>query len=363
MNQAQPSRVLTVSLAAGLFACTLLPGPAGEAPNPATGLTWSCQNSGVTNSIRGIGAVDAKACWFGTKIGVARTIDGGRNWQFAKIGSNDLDFRDLHAFDSERCVAMSAGIGRASRIYLTRDGGTTWKLTHQNTEAKGFFNGFAFRDEKHGILAGDAIGGRLFLLATDDGGSSWHRIARNTAPRMDEGEHAFAASGTHLAVTKAGHVWITSGGKLARIFHSPDWGETWQTINTPMIAGQPSTGTFSIAFNGANGFAVGGDYKQESEGTDNAMRSNDGGKTWELVTRKNGAAAFTFRSCVGYVDARTLVTVGPSGSDMSHDGGKTWQPIPGKIGFHTFSFAARTIWAAGADGRVGRLNLPERSSR
>lgn len=87
------------------------------------------------------------------------------------------------------------------------------------------------------------------------------------------------------------------------------------------------------------------------------MRSTDGGRNWRLVTRKNGAAPFAFRSCIGYVDSKTLVTVGPSGTDISRDGGNTWQPLPGDIGFHTFSIAADTVWAAGGDGRVGRLNL------
>ena len=174
---------------------------------------------------------------------------------------------------------------------------------------------------------------------------------------MGKDEHAFAASGTHLAVNQDGHVWVTSGGKVARIFHSSDWGATWETNDTPMIAGQPSTGIFSIAFDGANGVAVGGDYQKESEGRDNAMRSDDGGKSWQLVTRKNGAAPFAFRSCVGYVDARTLVTVGPSSTDISRDGGTTWRSLPGKVGFHTFSIAGGIVWAAGAEGRIGRLQL------
>ena len=316
---------------------------------------WTLFESGVTNSIRGIGAVAANVCWFGTKSGVARTIDGGVNWRFAKIGGEDLDFRDLHPFDAQHCLAMSAGPGKASRIYLTRDGGKAWQLVHQNKEPKGFFNGFAFRDRHNGILAGDAVGGRLFLLATKDGGATWQRRAEHTAPRMDQEEHAFAASGTHLTVNETGHIWVSSGGRYARVFHSPDWGKTWATIETPMIAGQPSTGIFSIAFSGTHGIAVGGDYKKESEVGNNAIRSRDGGRTWQLVSQEKGP--FPFRSCVGFVDRKTLITVGPSGSNLSFDGGTTWRPSPGNEGFHTFSVVADTVWAAGANGRVGRLQV------
>jgi photosystem II stability/assembly factor-like uncharacterized protein len=326
---------------------------ASEAP------TWTNQDSGVTTSIRGISAVDGNVCWFGTKAGVARTLDGGKHWIFTKIGADDdgLDFRDLHAISAAECVAMSAGEGRASRIYRTVDGGKTWSRSYQNTEAKGFFNGIAFRNAKQGVLAGDPIAGRLFLLSTEDGGETWKRLAEGKAPEMGEGENSFAASGTHLTVDDHGRIWITSGGKVARVFHSPDWGETWETYGTPMIAGEPSAGIFSITKGSTKLIAVGGDYKKEAEGKDNAMLSDDGGKSWRLITKEDGSAPFPFRSCVGYVDENTLVTVGPSGGEISRDGGNTWQALRGEGGFHTFDIAGGVVWAAGADGQVGRLEF------
>jgi photosystem II stability/assembly factor-like uncharacterized protein len=320
---------------------------------------WTIQDSGVTTSIRGISAVDAKVCWFGTQSGVARTIDGGVNWVFTKIGEETLDFRDLHAISETKCIAMSAGEGVSSRIYRTVNSGKTWKLCFQNEEPKGFFNGIAFRNEKQGVLAGDPVDGCLFLLSTDDGGVTWKRMAEDSAPKMDEGENSFAASGTHLTADDHGRIWVTSGGKVARVFHSPDWGKTWETFETPMIAGEPSTGIFSIAFDGSgkSGIAVGGDYKMEAEGKDNGMLSDDGGKSWRLLKRDDGSAPFPFRSCVGFVDERTLIAVGPSGGDVSHDAGKTWRSLTGEVGFHTFSIAGKVVWAAGADGRVGRLEF------
>ena len=317
--------------------------------------TWAIQESGVTTSIRGISAVDAEVCWFGTQSGVARTIDGGAHWVFTEIGDETLDFRDLHAISAVECIAMSAGEGESSRIYRTVDGGKSWKLCFQNKEPKGFFNGIAFRNEKQGVLAGDPVNGRLFLLSTEDGGVTWKRMAEDSAPKMDEGENSFAASGTHLTVDGDGRIWVTSGGKVARVFHSPDWGGTWETIETPMISGEPSTGIFSITFSaeGRNGIAVGGDYKKESEGKDNGMRSDDGGKSWRLLKGE----PFPFRSCVGFVDERTLIAVGPSGGDVSHDGGETWRALPGQVGFHTLSIAGKVVWAAGGDGRVGRMEL------
>ncbi len=325
-------------------------------------LHWTSLDSGVDTSIRGLDAVDANVCWFGTKGGIGRTVDGGQSWQFTQIDEH-LDFRDIEAIDAQHCIAMSAGAGTASRLYRTLDGGVTWQLIYQNNIGSGFFNGMAFRDHQHGILAGDPINDRLFLLATKDGGASWHRIAENTAPRMLSGEHAFAASGTHLAANSDGHVWVTSGGSIARVFRSKNWGESWETLSTPMIAGKASTGTFSIALSPAApqaAFAVGGDYQKESEGKDNVTRTGDGGTTWQLVSTADGNSPFPFRSCVRYVNAKTIIAVGPSGSNISRDTGDTWQALGKGLGYHTLSIAnGEVIWAAGASGRIGRLRLPK----
>ena len=325
----------------------------------ADGLQWSWegQSSGVNTSIRALCAVDEKVCWFGTGKGmIGRTVNGGKSWSLIRVeGAEEVEFRDVEAFDAKRCIAMSVGEGTSSRIYRTVDGGENWDLVFQNNAPRGFFDGVAFWDEENGILAGDPVDGQLVILRTSDGGASWTRV--DSAPGMEEGEHAFAASGTHLAVAKSGHVWVGSGGRVARVFYSRDFGKSWTTLDTPMIAGEDSTGVFSLAFKDSqNGFAVGGDYTKEAEGVRNALRTSDGGKSWKVL--KDGeSSVFSFRSCIRYVNGgKWIMTVGPDGCDVSRDGGLTWKSFDDK-GFHTFSIGGsmKTIWAAGSDGRVARL--------
>ena len=90
-------------------------------------------------------------------------------------------------------------------------------------------------------------------------------------------------------------------------------------------------------------------------------RTDDGGKTWELI--KN-LASVEYRSCVAYVpglSAPMLVTVGPSGSDYSVDDGRTWRRFSNE-GYHTLSFAKSTPigWAAGADGRIAKCFITKK---
>jgi len=318
---------------------------------------WELQKSGVKTSIRALCAVDEKVCWFGTGNGtIGRTADGGNAWErFVVEGAEGVEFRDVEAFDENRCMAMSVGEGRASRIYRTVDGGENWKMVFQNKAPKGFFNGMAFWDEKNGILAGDPVDGQLVILRTTDGGASWKAVA--DTPKMKEGEHAFAASGTHLAVAPDGHVWVGSGGGVARIFYSKDFGQNWSILETPMIAGEDSTGIFSLAFKDSrNGFAVGGDYTKEDQGERNAFATSDGGKSWTMLKKDNGSSAFSFRSCVRYFDIEGAIAVGPDGCNVSRDDGKTWVSF-GDQGFHTFSIGGnlKAIWAAGSEGRIARL--------
>jgi len=159
-------------------------------------------------------------------------------------------------------------------------------------------------------------------------------------------------------VGRPGDAWFGTGGAArARVFRSTNRGLIWQVADTPIAAGNASSGIFSLAFNGAgHGLAVGGDYRKERDTGDNIARTTDGGRTWSLA----GATPLRgFRSAVAYLPDRTggnVIAVGPAGSDRSADGGVTWSPIS-DTGFHAISLArgGATGWAAGEKGSISRL--------
>jgi len=328
-------------------------------------LDWISQTSGTKASLRGISAIDNDVAWAsGTQGTIVRTIDGGTTWKADSIaGAASLDFRDIEAFDANTAILMSAGNGELSRIYKTTDGSRNWQLCHQNSIAEGFFDGMAFWDEQNGILIGDPVGRRFFIMTTNDGGLTWNRISPESIPPVLSGEYAFAASGTSIAVHEPGHVWIGTGGAAARVFHSADRGNTWTVAATPMISGNESSGIFSLVFKDSlNGMAVGGDYKIPDEATNNVATTTDGGATWTLM---HDSKPLGYRSCVGFVANSLLpmfVAVGPSGSDFSLDfpstaGERVWFHFS-SAGYHTLGVTKFTnaVWAAGADGRIAKLN-------
>ncbi len=321
---------------------------------------WQSQQSGLSSSLRGCSAVNEQIAWISGANGkYARTLDGGKTWQADSIaGASALDFRDVQAFDANTAYLMSAGPGARSRIYKTTNGGKDWTMQYTLQDSTGFLDGFTFWDESNGIVFGDPIAGRIFILTTNDAGKTWQRLAPENAPQVVEGEYAFAASGTSIVARDTSHVWIGTGGQAARVFHSADRGKTWSVASTPIVSGTESSGVFSLAFRDEkHGMAVGGDYRKEKEVLANVARTADGGKTWTLLPNQTVA----YRSCVAYVPHNgkvLLVAVGPSGADYSLDEGLTWRNIS-TVGYHTMSTGGtvESIWAAGAEGRVARLEL------
>ena len=318
--------------------------------------TWTSQTSGVTARLRGVSAVNERVAWAsGSGSTVLRTTDGGATWQKLTVTSDTLDFRDVDAIDADTAYALSIGNGPASRIYKTTDAGATWTMQYKSDDQKVFLDAMSFWDANNGIVFGDSVDGQLYILLTDNGGRTWTRVPPASLPPALEGEGAFAASGTNIAVFGKTHAWIGTGaGAKARVLRTADRGRTWQVADTPLAAAQ-SAGIFSIAFRDAkHGIVVGGDYRKEQEAVDNLAVTSDGGATWKLVKGLSG-----FRSVVAYVPGTNkpaLLALGPAGGDYSLDNGQTWSRIAGP-GFDTFSFVPRkpTGWAAGANGTLGKL--------
>lgn len=316
---------------------------------------WLRKNLDSSASIRGLCTVSEDVIWLsGSKGTVAKSVDKGETWEVLPVeGGENLDFRDIQAFDDKTAIIMSSGVGNKSKIYKTTDGGYTWDVVHVNTDKTGFFNGIAFWNEHKGILAGDPVDGHLYIAITNDGGDTWEKVHQSRIPETNYQEFGFAGSGTHVVIYEEGQTWIGTGGKSARIFHSQDWGETWEVSDTPINQGKSSTGIFSIKFKDHSfGLAVGGDYNNTRDAKNNVIVTRDKGETWSLIDDH-----MEFRSCVDYVDG-FFIAVGSSGSSYSHNNGTSWHPID-VMGFHTLSIGKNkeSIWAAGSEGKIARLSI------
>ncbi len=326
---------------------------------------WQLQTHPSQSSLRGLFVVDHSVAWAsGSQGTVIRSLDGGRQWHSVNpAGADELDFRDVHAFDADRALAISAG--SPARVYQTSDGGENWTVTFADDRPQVFFDAMDFWDRRHGLAFSDPIGGRLFLIETSDGGESWHVVDGHLQPATLPNEAGFAASGTCLCVYED-RVWIGLGGQRARgeptgarILRSEDRARTWTAVETPIVSGEAS-GVFSIAFaNRDHGVAVGGTYTDPDDVSSNVCITDDGGASWR---RPSGQTPSGYRSCVATRNDGQqihLVCVGRNGSDVSSDYGETWRRLDGEP-FHAVAFSpdGNTGIAVGREGKIGVWKSP-----
>lgn len=315
---------------------------------------WQKQSIETKASLRGLSVVSDKIIWAsGTGGTFLRTTDGGKSWTVGNVpGAEKLDFRDVEAFDANTAYVLSIGDGENSRIYKTTDGGKSWKLQFQNKNPKAFFDALAFWDSRNGIAMSDPVDGKYVLIATTDGGANWKILDTANMPSAKQGEAAFAASGTCLITQGKNDAYLVSGGADARVFRSTNRGLSWTVADTPIIKGTSGSGIFSIAMRDRmNGVIVGGNYEKPNEINNNLAFTGDGGKSWIAGKGLNG-----YRSGVAYVDRKTLIAVGSSGSDLSADGGKTWRNLDKESYNAVVARGNGAIWAVGANGLVSRFN-------
>jgi photosystem II stability/assembly factor-like uncharacterized protein len=248
--------------------------------------------SRTKEDLRGASAVSQKVAWASGTHGTYLRMTDSRLWIPEQVpGAETLDFRGVVAFSADEAFLLSSGPGDRSRIYHTGDAGRHWDLQFTGKNPKGFFDSIVFWDRTHGLVLGDPVPDengipKFEVLMTADG-KNWNPIPSVQLPPAIEGEGAFAASNSCLTILGGDdpNVWFATGGKAARVFHSPDRGRTWEVFDTPIVHGLDSEGIFSIAFRDPlHGVIAGGDYKRPERDGPNLALTADGGRTWTVST-------------------------------------------------------------------------------
>ena len=266
-----------------------------------------------------------------------------------------LNFRALAVQENK---GFGITIGNPAIIYSLDADLEKNRIVYQENHPKVFYDAMDFWNDNEGIAIGDPTEDCMSIVITRDGGETWTKLSCEVLPKIKEGEAAFAASDTNIAIV-GNYTWVATGGKTSRILFSPDKGKTWEVYNTPIIQGKETTGIYSIDFyDSLNGFAIGGDYTKPEDNHANKIRTKDGGKTWELVAQGKEPG---YRSCVQYIPNRRgkeLVAIGFNGIDFSNDSGSTWKHLSDE-GFYTIRFLNDSTAYAAGKGRISKLTFKE----
>lgn len=298
-------------------------------------------------SLRGLSVVDNKTIWVsGTKGTVLKSNDGGRTWKrFTVKGYENIDFRDIEAFDANNAIIM--GTGSPAFILKTSDGGASWQQKYVNKDPDIFLDALTFLDSQTGYALGDPIDDKFTLLVTNDAGETWEPLAPQEVADASVGEACFAASGTNIRKWKKNKIVYITGGSSAHMVKG-----TEKTI-LPLQQGTTSQGANSIAVKDSNVYiAVGGDFTRPHDSLLNCAITRDGGKNWRNPVKSPRG----YRSCVEFIRNNTWITCGLTGVDITNDDGISWIPIS-KIPFHTVRKAktGNAVYLSGPSGHIGVL--------
>jgi photosystem II stability/assembly factor-like uncharacterized protein len=214
----------------------------------------------------------------------------------------------------------------------------------------------AFWNNKEGIAMGDPTNNCISIIITRDGGKTWEKLSCDLLPEVIEGEAAFAASNSNIAI-EGDKTWILSGGMNSRVYFSPDKGDTWKVFDTPLLDGKATTGGYTMDFYDENfGIILGGDYTNPGGNTGNKAITKDGGKTWKLIAEGQEPA---YKSSVRFIPnsgGEKIIATGFSGISISKDSGENWEEIS-KEGFYTLRFKNDSVAYAAGKGRIAKLTF------
>lgn len=311
---------------------------------------WAPLERITSAHLRGMHCISDSMAWAsGTQGTVLLCIDG-LHWSEVSIPmAKNQDLRDIHGFDRNNAVAISAGNGVS--IYRTGDGGKSWRIAYEDTHRVVFFDGLDFNASGFGVAYGDPMDGKMALLMSQDFGATWKAVEDSLRPELDSNEAGYAASGTGIIVTDSTVIIATGGGPKSRMFV---FDHVWNLLEEHLIPIESGAGSgiFSICSqNGKSFIAVGGSYIDSANTTSNCAVAIDG-EAWLPITVQNPGG---YRSCVSITaNGEHAVAVGRSGSDLTRDGGLTWKSI-GKEGYFTCDLFGMNGWAAGRNGKMARL--------
>ncbi len=308
-------------------------------------------------SIRAIELIDRSTVWFaGSQGKYGRIINSEIQIDSVSRDGNYSHFRSI-AFNGKHIFILSIEDPAVLyKINPSPDKISKPEIVYLEHHKNVFYDSMAFFDKQNGIAMGDPTEDCLSVILTKDAGNSWGKINCKQLPDVFEGEAAFAASNSNIAIFKK-KVWLATGGKSARVFYSEDLGKNWTVVGSPIIQGSKMTGIYSIDFyDENNGIIMGGDWENKSGTKSTKASTKDGGKTWQLIANKEIPG---YISCVQYVPktrGKEIVAVSTEGIYYSGNKGESWKKISDE-GFFSIRFIDKnSAWLSG-NNKIAKMQL------
>jgi len=340
-------------IAVAALLCSFLAGNAFAQVNPAIvgGMKWRQVGPFRGGRVLAVAGVpgDPNTYYFGAVAGgIFKSTDGGLSWTptfdnqsvsaIGAIAVADSDPNILYAGSGEACLRGNISYGDG--VYKSTDAGLTWKNV-------------GLKDTRHiGALIIDPRNPEIVLVAalghawgpnsergvfrTADGGKTWQKVLYkddNTGaidvvfdPRNSSVVYA------SLWQVRRQPWYFNSGGPGSGLYKSVDGGLTWKQLQGN---GLPDgiLGRIGIAVSGADSNRV---YALIEAKEGGLFRSGDAGKSWTRVNDDERYRQRAWYFTHVFADPKQVDTVYVlnTGAFRSNDGGKTFDLLPAPHGDH-----------------------------
>lgn len=230
----------------------------------------------TTGDARALAATSAITNYVPRAAGVFASVDGGRTWSPTGGDTAGAPMTEIAQSPAEpdRIYAASVsqlhyGLVQGTGMYVSEDGGRSWRRSDRGLPWDSYWAVAAHPIDPLVAWAGGERGG---VYRTDDGGTTWHEVARDQLDGLWVNALAAVPTPTGVRVL-AGVRQADSGGLTGDggVFYSDDLGESWdlgfETVQfVKALAVDPSDPRRVVAAEG-----------------DGVWRSDDFGATWEHV--------------------------------------------------------------------------------
>lgn len=241
-----------------------------------------------------------------------------------KLSEKTLQFRTLA---QDKTHFYTINIESPAHFFKVDKKHLTSKIIFTDTLKTAFYDALHFVNDDLTYAFSDPDSEHNLSLAVYNkkGSNKWYLTKNNV--KLNHGEAAFAASNTNI-FSSNNFLWIATGGKTSRILRLNFLNENLEIFNTPFIQGTSSQGIYSIDFYKEKfGIAVGGDYTEQNENSNNIATTMNGGETWQIQASGKNAGYMTCVKIRPNSKGKEIIAVGDQHISYSSDFGKTWTKI------------------------------------
>jgi photosystem II stability/assembly factor-like uncharacterized protein len=293
--------------------------------------------------------------------GIYKSIDGGKNWTHVWTQVGQIGTMVVHPSNPD--IAFAAVLGHAfgpnpeRGVYRTRDGGKTWQQVLKKDPDTGASD-IAMDPSNPNVLFAGFWQARRFpwdlqsggpgsgLYVSRDGGDTWKQLTGSGLP-----DGIWGKVGVAVAPSNSDRVYALIEAEKGGLFRSDDGGESWELVNPSHALRQRAWYYTTITVNPVNENDVW--FPQVP-----MLRTIDGGKTIQYV--KGLPHGDNHDLWIDPRDPQRMIASNDGGVHISRNGGGTWYtpPLPISQFYHVSADNRQPYWVAGAMQDLGTAQGP-----